>query len=1142
MVNHRRGHQDHASQSARDRALCSHVAAQSKGISQFLGDDDSVKWAFSTNVFDDASMWVRKPKGYDLLKAAPRSASSSPRGRTGTSLLPLLASSLDKKGKNVHMPVLNLCETLFVGREANSENGATPKPIITRAVRLHVPAQVLPTANIATIRDRWSQWTVLSAAGVGRKHGLELQQEFQRIPWKTMLLVRDNLGVNSGIVGLEEEILLSELAMGAVDGPSLLSISCCAHSAVLAMKPLYASLDGLPGQLVKLAHVLESGRTARSFVEELQKEVSEHFVYKEVRELPAQAQQWRDHAAGLLRQSRPVQDLTPTQENTILAADNGDWDDDLITHWCVRGKCPLECQGCPKKSLAIVTSAIVLSLGGPVVVPLLYRWKGFEKAAAWVFRGRRQHNLLHRAFRRLFPPATVKYAQEEAARAAAASEEVSFGLKLRVRASSVLQSFERDPQGLLVQAATVLNGPLQTFLNCAFKAELATLKAVEVLSTRSSAPASVEAGAEHLQEARAQNWAIISGARGMQVLRDFSALLRSYEAGAWSELSLPKAEKFRISSSIVCCMADAWRRLVWAFEQPKFQVFKAAACEEYSPTLIRQAVEPLANQAEACQGCADLAFGKPWVGRLLDPRGSVARRAHSCLLDMLACMPVSSASCERKHLLGQETKGGPKRRGRALACSTLSQVTYTKSVRKEFERTRQLVMDQVLGSSSSVRRSFEQNLSRLTLGRPMSRKRKAEADGEAHLASLKHQYQLGSKVRRTRAYDVFVAEKYDEQPAALSMSEKRSRAARAWKQLSPEQLAYYEGRAAGVNAAKEQLVGLGFAKLLENEAARSLPKATLLSMKKRAVLESLQQMQEHDLWGAGLGLQCLDSGLKEELVQQGPDSAMQSECSDIFGYDGAPKANRKVNAKHSTVCCQKHGGLCASDPMACRCDLATKNLYHHMKKRFAQLSYPYLVQLSVQGLADSEHWLLARIVGKGDLALLVGLDIAPSCASENLQVATLSDAGEGACKVGTSNMVFRRLAATSSAALGVAATDIKGIEVSCFDMAFLEGSDRFAITIGSRKCSFEASMVKAERGHRAQKLESGELKLPFGLSTAMPLEGEQQDTNDDESDDPEGHLSNTRPKPKGSLGLQTNIPLLGRFVLLLSVPSPRVLS
>lgn len=101
--------------------------------------------------------------------------------------------------------------------------------------------------------------------------------------------------------------------------------------------------------------------------------------------------------------TRAARDLTAEQEEHILSADNGDWRSPTVVHYCLRHECPLQCRGSVVRSRSLVLAALTLSVGGAMCLPLLCRWKRFEKAAAWALRGCRQHRLLSRALCYLYP-------------------------------------------------------------------------------------------------------------------------------------------------------------------------------------------------------------------------------------------------------------------------------------------------------------------------------------------------------------------------------------------------------------------------------------------------------------------------------------------------------------------------------------------------------------------------------------------------------------------------------------------------------------------------------------------------------------------------------------------------------------------
>ena len=129
----------------------------------------------------------------------------------------------------------------------------------------------------------------------------------------------------------------------------------------------------------------------------LLQEFDARFRYRPVAVLPPATAVRQQAAAIILRIARGARDLSKGQEGRILQADNGDWTSYYIHHFCVPG-CSLGCDGSEAKAKRIVRSEVVLSVDGQMVVPLLYRWKGFEAANAKYLRGRRQHQLLDAAF------------------------------------------------------------------------------------------------------------------------------------------------------------------------------------------------------------------------------------------------------------------------------------------------------------------------------------------------------------------------------------------------------------------------------------------------------------------------------------------------------------------------------------------------------------------------------------------------------------------------------------------------------------------------------------------------------------------------------------------------------------------------
>ena len=160
--------------------------------------------------------------------------------------------------------------------------------------------------------------------------------------------------MNHNIVG-EEQRARASLQQAGLDGGSLAIVTavCCRHSAALCTRPIYEKVDGLAGNLVRLAHLLESGRAAAQFNAHLIALVDSTFDYKRVVRYPPEVEVWRAQNARVLSESHGARDLTPEARQRIIDFDNGCWDEaEKITHDCLP-----RCQfGCFDKASSLQTA------------------------------------------------------------------------------------------------------------------------------------------------------------------------------------------------------------------------------------------------------------------------------------------------------------------------------------------------------------------------------------------------------------------------------------------------------------------------------------------------------------------------------------------------------------------------------------------------------------------------------------------------------------------------------------------------------------------------------------------------------------------------------------------------------------------
>lgn len=319
-----------------DRASFSHVIAQASGLARSIaGGETSVLG--STNLLDDASMWLRKPREAlpsDLAAAAHGGVvgpgvSLPQEGDVAAELNPIptfLQKRMDQRGPDVHLPVLSVVEHVFHQRQFAGGETAFG------GAEVHSPSIPLARANTATVYDRWKKWSAITSSGTGAfisgnslVNNL-LTSRVEAVPWRLTMMIRDNLLLNSCVQCLEERELSRRFCMTlpAERQQTLLTINCARHSCVLSSRPILESVARLSSTLVTVVHNLESSRQHSLFAKPLKSLLDEPgaFVYREVSELPASCIRWRAHNQRVLELSRSMRDQSAAEECYILHIDN----------------------------------------------------------------------------------------------------------------------------------------------------------------------------------------------------------------------------------------------------------------------------------------------------------------------------------------------------------------------------------------------------------------------------------------------------------------------------------------------------------------------------------------------------------------------------------------------------------------------------------------------------------------------------------------------------------------------------------------------------------------------------------------------------------------------------------------------------
>ena len=354
-------------------------------------------------------------------------------------------------GRNVHVPVFNMMEDIVVLQGDNA-----------MGMELVTPCVVLPRANYKTIMSHWSRWSAYNGMDTGLLLDPEgaLKPVVDAVQCKHVGMTRDAATTNGCISGALERALSTAPEHGLVtqnSATSFLDVCCFAHGAALATKPALERVAEVPSFCVRLGHALESGRNYTKLMDAVRSITKESFRYRRVRAYPPEFEAWGRRAREVLRVSRCCRDITPEAEESILCMLNGPWDDALIYHYCLIGKCT--CGG-QANALERTEAMIDLAFNSGPPVPLLYRWKAFAECAAWAMRASAMFSLLLRALQNLFAGVSEQEAEQRVLQALARGEE-DLGARVAVRGQKLIKHLSADPQGGSLLKALVVNLPFQ---------------------------------------------------------------------------------------------------------------------------------------------------------------------------------------------------------------------------------------------------------------------------------------------------------------------------------------------------------------------------------------------------------------------------------------------------------------------------------------------------------------------------------------------------------------------------------------------------------------------------------------------------------------------------------------------------------
>jgi hypothetical protein len=307
-------------------------------------------------------------------------------------------------------------------------------------------------------------------------------------------------------------------------------------------------------------------------------------------------------------------------------------------------------------------------------------------------------------------------------------------------------------------------------------------------------------------------------------------------------MRLTNAAKASLSLLLVCGMNDAWRRTVFYFDCPRFEIFQAchdeAGQHSYDLHRLKRVLSRLQQAKGICPRCLD----PDWTDPLVVHMATQPRHSWQLLVDVLVSLRINSNTSERAHLPGEETKPG-KVRGRALSAPRLAAVTYHTFGVQESVRTSRHVSDKVLKAAGLTQEIYSRLCSSFSVS---SRSSAAKIDRMSSKSQKSRKCQARSEFRREHfsSHALIGSDDYKTE---------ESRVAKLWADLPFAEKDVCRIKALGVDEAKHALQAQTTLQGISTYA-HCVPANAIHEAKRQLAANSAIAMDEHIAWKHGLGV------------------------------------------------------------------------------------------------------------------------------------------------------------------------------------------------------------------------------------------------------------------------------------------------
>ena len=385
--------------------------------------------------------------------------------------------------------------------------------------------------------------------------------------------------------------------------------------------------------------------------------------------LPAESAHWRSRSDWILRDYSCQSKSGKKALVEMLRFCNGDTRNDIIIHWCVGDCCNSDVDSVNK----LVKKVLVFFCNG-FPLPLLYRFKHYSPASAYMKVGTAFHNILGRTFLQLHSghdeadenlssmiviltdtsrkvpkcePGELSQQDLQIAISDFMDADTNYAAKNSVRKRLICEELSSPDFHKNVYVIDSLLQPFELGINYCF-ARTAILHELTAL------------GSDHprhndlLQQSRGKFLHVVRGDLGRDVIQGFMQNLKyklhdAIEIGLGGDVEASYLQN--VFSLIIVCSTDSWRRLIYVFDQPPFSLFRTVGV---STEDFVEAWSGLHDKFQSCTSCVDptftavllKAFPRLFSDSSQGEQEAVQKQVQDLLLDISGWCPLTSDLCE----------------------------------------------------------------------------------------------------------------------------------------------------------------------------------------------------------------------------------------------------------------------------------------------------------------------------------------------------------------------------------------------------------------------------------------------------------------------------------------------------------------